>query len=148
MILMKNKLINFFLVVIFLITIFLTIYSLIFLSPSNVYFSTPKNELINYSINNVKYKLLITDASEEWQKGLMFYKSKKELKGADGMIFIFPDKERQTFWNKNTYLDLDIYWMNDDKVVGKSFLPSILKSGEIVVVKSPDKANKVVEIIR
>ncbi len=145
---MKNKLINFFLVVIFLITIFLTIYSLIFLSPSNVYFSTPKNELINYSINNVKYKLLITDASEEWQKGLMFYKSKKELKGADGMIFIFPDKERQTFWNKNTYLDLDIYWMNDDKVVGKSFLPSILKSGEIVVVKSPDKANKVVEIIR
>ena len=37
------------------------------------------------------------------------------------MIFIFPDKERQTFWNKNTYLDLDIYWMNDDKVVGKSF---------------------------
>lgn len=78
----------------------------------------------------------------------MFYKSKKELGGADGMIFIFPEKDYRTFWNKNTYLDLDIYWIDDNKVVGKDYLPSILKSKEIVTVKSRVEVNKVVEIIR
>lgn len=139
----KNKLINFFLII-----YFITVYSFLFLSPSNFYFSTPNKEFINYPINNTKYRLLVADEQSEWQKGLMYFKNKKELKGADGMIFIFPDKERQTFWNKNTYLDLDIYWMNDDKVVGKSFLPSIAKSEEIMTIRSPYKVNKVVEIIR
>lgn len=130
-----------------LITYFITVYSLLFLKPSNFYFSTPDKEFINYSINNIEYKLLIADSPEEWQKGLMFHKSKQELKGADGMIFIFPDKQIRSFWNKNTYLDLDVYWLEDNKTVGKSFLPSILKSKETVVVNSPDKVNKVVEII-
>ncbi|MCS6956369.1 MAG: DUF192 domain-containing protein, partial [Patescibacteria group bacterium] len=44
-----------------------------------------------YKINNKIYKLLKAETSDQWQKGLMFYKNKKELKGADGMIFIFPD---------------------------------------------------------
>lgn len=78
----------------------------------------------------------------------MFYKNKQELKGADGMIFLFPDKQVRSFWNKNTHLDLDIYWMNDKEIVGKSFLPSILKSKEIVVVKSVGEVNKVVEIVK
>ncbi len=78
----------------------------------------------------------------------MFYKSKKELKGADGMIFIFSNKELRSFWNKNTYLDLDIYWLDDNRVVGNSFLPSIFKSKEVIVVESKAKVNKVVELVR
>lgn len=136
-----------YIVTILLIIYFLTIYSFLFFNPSNFYFSTPSKEFINYSINNTKYKLLIADEQKEWEKGLMFYKSKKELNGADGMIFIFPEKQVRSFWNKNTYLDLDVYWLEDNKVVGKSFLPSILKLKETVVVKSPDKVNRVVEII-
>jgi len=74
----------------------------------------------------------------------MFYKKPVDF---DGMIFIFPDKDYRTFWNKNTYLDLDVYWLNDDKVVGKSFLPSILKSKKVVTVGSGEEVNRVVEII-
>lgn len=97
-----------------------------------------------YKINNKNYCLLTANNSSEWEKGLMLYKKPVNF---DGMIFVFPDKQMRSFWNKNTYLDLDIYWLEDNKVVGKSFLPSIIKSKEIVVVKSPDKVNKVVEII-
>ena len=108
-----------------------------------------KNNCLNnqakiYSINNKNYCLLTASNQEQWGKGLMFYKKPVDF---DGMIFIFPDRQIRNFWNKNTYLDLDIYWMNDEKVVGKSFLPSILKSKETVIVKSPDKVNRVVEII-
>ncbi len=143
----KNLLKPILIITVLLITYFLVIYSMLLLNPSNFYFSTPNKEFINYSINNSRYKLLVADEQNEWQKGLMFYKDKKELKGGQGMIFIFPDKQIRTFWNKNTYLNLDLYWMNDEEIVGKSFLPSILKSKEIVVVKPPKEVNRVIEIV-
>ncbi|MEK7495599.1 MAG: DUF192 domain-containing protein [Patescibacteria group bacterium] len=112
------------------------------------YSSEQKTWPYSYELNGRVYKLLTARNESEWQKGLMFIKSKKELKGADGMIFIFPDKQARSFWNKNTYLDLDLYWMDGDKVVNKSYLPSILKSKDTVVVKSSGEVNRVVEIIR
>lgn len=113
------------------------------------YFSfNKKSPFTEYKLNNKTYKLLTAKNSAEWQKGLMFYKNKKDLKGADGMIFIFPDKEIRSFWNKNTYLDLNLYWLDEDKITGRSFLPSILKSKEIITVNSGKKINKVVEIVK
>jgi len=127
-----------------LIVYFLFVYSMLFLNPSNFYFSAPNKDFINYSINNIKHKLLIADSPAEWEKGLMFYKKPVNF---DGMIFIFPEKQVRTFWNKNTYMDLDIYWMDDGKIIGKSLLPSILKTKKIITVSS-GKVNQVVEIIR
>ena len=98
-----------------------------------------------YLIDNKNYCLLTAKNQEQWEKGLMFYKKPVDF---DGMIFIFPEKEIKSFWNKSTYLDLDIYWMEEDKVIGKNYLPSILKSKEIIVVKSGGKVDQVVEIIR
>jgi len=105
-------------------------------------------KLIYYSLEGKTYKLLPAKTPLEHQKGLMFYRSKKELKGADGMIFIFSNKNYRTFWNKNTFLDLDVYWIDGDKIVGKDFLPSIEKTKEILIINSPKPVNKVVEIVR
>jgi len=71
----------------------------------------------------------------------------KKLNNADGMMFIFKDKKFRTFWNKNTYFDLDVYWILDEKVIGKSYLPSIEKTKELIYVNSPAPVNKVVEIV-
>lgn len=98
-----------------------------------------------FKINNKDYCLLTADNQKEWARGLMFYKKPTNF---DGMIFLFPNKETKSFWNKNTYVDLDIYWMNDDKIVGKSFLPSILNTKEVIFVESTEKVNRVVEIIK
>ena len=102
-------------------------------------------EITNYVLENNKYNLLIADNSEKWEKGLMFIKNNNDF---DGMLFVFPDRKYRTFWNKNTYIDLDIYWMNEDKIIGKDMLPSIEKSGEIVTVTSKKPVNQVVEIIK
>jgi uncharacterized membrane protein (UPF0127 family) len=106
------------------------------------------NSFLKYRLENKTYKLIVVYNQSEWSKGLMYYKNKKELKGADGMIFIFPEKEYRTFWNKNTYLDLDIYWLDNDSVVGKDYLPNILKTKKIFTVDSGKEVNKVVEIVR
>jgi len=98
---------------------------------------------INYQIESRNLKLLVADTPEKWERGLMFF---RKLDGVDGTIFIFPNKQYRTFWNKNTFMNLDILWIDGDKVVGKSYLPSIEKSKEIVTVKSSKPADKVIEI--
>lgn len=108
---------------------------------------TRKDNFLEYYLDEKKYLLLIADEPKEWEKGLMNYRKREELGGADGMIFIFPNKEYRTFWNKNTYLDLKVYWIEDKEVVGQDFLPSINQSKELVYIHSPVKVNKVIELV-
>jgi len=102
-------------------------------------------KLISFELEGRTYLLKEARNLKEWQKGLMNVLKPLSF---NGMIFIFPDKEIRYFWNKNTFLDLDIYWLDDDKIVGKDFLPSITNSKEIVTKTSPLPVNKVVEIIK
>ena len=89
--------------------------------------------------------MLVADTEKKREKGLMYYRKPVDF---DGMIFIFPNYQKVTFWNYNTYLDLDILWLKDDQLIGKSFLPSIEKSKATAVVDSPVGVNRVVELIR
>ena len=100
-------------------------------------------EIINYKIQNKSYKLLVADSPKKWERGLMYF---RKLDDVDGMIFIFPNKEIQTFWNKNTFMDLELLWIDEDKVIGRSQLPSVEKSKKIVTVNSPALADKVIEL--
>ena len=128
---MKKALIGLFLV---LLLFFFIVFSQIFTSDT-----------ILYKLDGKSYNLLLSDSPEEQTRGLMYV---KKLKDADGMIFVFPDKQLRSFWNKNTLMDLDVYWLEDDRIVGKSLLPSIEKSKSIKTVSSPKPVNKVVELIR
>ena len=123
----------------------------IFLVGLVLFFTTSKKKtaysefkIISYDLEGKPRQLLVADTPDKWTRGLMNYHS---LPGVDGMIFIFPKKEEQSFWNDGTYLDLDLYWLDDDKIVGKSMLPSIEKSHEAVIVNSPKAVNKVIEIV-
>lgn len=112
---------------------------ILYLVEKNIYKRT-----IVYTLNGKKYRLLVADNNKEWLEGLMYH---RQLENADGMIFIFPDKAIRYFWNKNTYLDLDVYWIDEDKIVGKDFLPSIEKSGRLITISSQKEVNKVVELV-
>lgn len=99
--------------------------------------------ITSYTLEGKKYNLLVADTPKKWQTGLMYY---RKLSGVKGMIFLFPDRGYRTFWNKNTYLDLNLYWIDNDVVVGKTILPSIEKSKSIVFVSSPKPVDKVIEL--
>ncbi len=102
-------------------------------------------EITNYLLENNKYNLLVADSPEKWTKGLMFVKDNKDF---DGMLFVFPDKKYRTFWNKNTYIDLDIYWIDKDEIIGKDTLFSIEKTKKVVTVSSKKPVSQVVELIK
>jgi uncharacterized membrane protein (UPF0127 family) len=59
----------------------------------------------------IKVDLELADTQLKRAQGLM---GRKELGPNSGMAFIFPRKSRQSFWMQNTYIPLDIAFLNDD----------------------------------
>lgn len=118
---------------------------------SNIFYNCKTHhdtyEVVNYQLPDSSYQLLLADTPTKWEYGLMNVKSKSDICGADGMLFKFPVALPQTFWNKNTLINLDVYWLKNDTVVGKDFLPSITQNIHTTIA-SPKPVNMVVEIIR
>jgi uncharacterized protein len=77
------------------------------------------------SKNNSKEKFInarIAKTSQEIQKGLMYIK--EPLPENEGMIFFLPYRNKHSFWMKNTYIPLDIIFIdktekkNNFKIIG------------------------------
>jgi uncharacterized membrane protein (UPF0127 family) len=79
------------------------------------------NNIICFNDNCFRVELAQT--TDERAKGLMF---RKYLAPDKGMLFIFDEEKRHSFWMKNTLIPLDIIWINKDKEVvfiGKDIQP-------------------------
>lgn len=60
----------------------------------------------------------VADDNSSRQSGLMF---RKALPDNKGMLFVFEEESRPSFWMKNMLFPLDIIWISkDDLVVGLS----------------------------
>lgn len=66
------------------------------------------------TINNKEFFIEIADDNLKRKKGLG---ERKFMCENCGMLFIFPEKNQYSFWMKNMNFDLDILWLEDEKVV-------------------------------
>ena len=83
---------------------------IIFLSVI-AYGQTKQNKVC---FNNKCFNVELAVNPDELYQGLMF----RERLGCDeGMLFIFPKPKKYEFWMKNTYIPLDIIWINQEKEV-------------------------------
>ena len=62
----------------------------------------------------IKIDIEIADNDYERQLGLMNRQSMEELQG---MLFLFPQEEIQSFWMRNTLFSLDILFINSQKEI-------------------------------
>lgn len=60
-------------------------------------------------VEGVPFELEVADEPAEHALGLMF---RRELPPRGGMLFIFPEEGPRSFYMKNTYLSLDILYLN------------------------------------
>jgi uncharacterized membrane protein (UPF0127 family) len=62
----------------------------------------------------IKIDIEIADNDYERQLGLMNRQSMEEMQG---MLFIFPQQEYQSFWMRNTLFSLDMLFINSNKEI-------------------------------
>ena len=63
------------------------------------------------SINNKEYKVQIAKTEEEKQKGLQ---GVKDLPKDEGMLFVYDEPQTVGYWMEDTYIPLDIIFIDDD----------------------------------
>jgi uncharacterized membrane protein (UPF0127 family) len=68
------------------------------------------------SLGNTKAKIDIELADTEFDRQLGLMK-RKSMEENQGMLFIFPDEDLKSFWMRNTFISLDIIFVNSKKEI-------------------------------
>ncbi|MCK5288883.1 MAG: DUF192 domain-containing protein [Candidatus Omnitrophica bacterium] len=87
--------------------IFLYMMSFIFLLS----YATDNDRSVKLNINGKTYHFEVAKTPEEKAKGLMF---RKDLDENNGMLFIFDQSRFRRFYMKNTYIPLDIAFIDSE----------------------------------
>lgn len=83
----------------------------------------------------------IAETDAEREQGLMYRQS---MEGNQGMLFIFDKEKPQSFWMKNTYIPLDIMFIDKDFRIVDQYLGAEPKSTKSI--KSRRAATYVLEV--
>jgi len=86
-------------------------------------YASPLNEKCLISLNSsdgkkIKLNAEIADNDSEREKGLMFRKSMNEN---EGMLFVFEKEKNLNFWMKNTYIPLDIAYIDRNGIINEIY---------------------------
>ncbi len=85
--------------------------------PEDEYFFKKEGELSFIdSLNNTKVKIDIEIADNDYERQLGLMK-RKSMEEKQGMLFIFPIEEMQSFWMRNTLISLDMIFVNTQKEI-------------------------------
>lgn len=100
-------------------------------------------ERILYTLGGKTYTLLAARTKDEHNLGLSRIRSNHNF---DGMIFYFDPPAQVAFWNKDTFLGLELIWLNSGAIIDRTDLPNMEKAG-LVIKTSPGAVTEVIEII-
>lgn len=109
-----------------------------------VSFSKPRKAQIE--ILGEQVNLLIANNLLEQKKGLS--NTQVASLGADGMLFVFADKQQRTFWMNQMNYNLDVLWIADNKIMKIDRNVPAPKSGEepAKMYSRPFEVNMVIEL--
>jgi|SRR3989344_4350131 len=94
------------------------------------------------SVGGVIVSAEIAKSNDKKAEGLS---NRKNLEKGKGMLFVFSSAGLYPFWNKDTFIPLDVLWIENNEVVYIGELPAF-SGGETAVAASDRKANFVLEV--
>ncbi len=95
----------------------------------------------NNDENLISYKVEVIRSPENQRLGLMF---RKELTKKTGILFVFKEEKKASFWMKNTLIPLDIIFISKDGKI--DFIKINAKPGSLKRIRSKNKIIAVLEI--
>ncbi len=100
-----------------------------------------KPQIKNIKISNKEYRVEVVKSFADQAKGLSQRDNMGEI---DGMLFEYPDNQIRSFWMKGMRFDLDIVWINDNKIIG--ITKDVSHVDQNKSYKSPEECNMVLEL--
>ena len=99
--------------------------------------------LAKIKVKDATYTVELAQTDMERSKGLQF---RKTLADSNGMLFVFDKQGLYDFWNKDTYVELDLIYIKDSKIVERGFLPIFDKNQTPSIYSPQSQADYVLEI--
>ncbi|MEL6570399.1 MAG: DUF192 domain-containing protein [Pseudomonadota bacterium] len=87
------------------------------------------------------FKIDVADEPEERAQGLMFVESMPTLAG---MLFVYEQPQRATFWMRNTLISLDMLFADETGVINRIHPDAI--PGDETTIDGGDNVSAVLEI--
>ena len=89
----------------------------------------------------ISFKVEVVRSPEKQRLGLMF---RKDLKEKTGILFVFKEEKKASFWMKNTLIPLDIIFISKDGKI--DFIKINAEPGSLKRIRSKNKIIAVLEI--
>ncbi len=105
---------------------------------------TFKNIICSVNFGNKNAKELSLEIADNEQKRLYGLMNRKDINSNSGMLFIWENRQIRNFWMKNTYFNLDIFFLNNQGEIIEIYKNA--KAFDETNIKSQNEVNFVVEL--
>jgi uncharacterized membrane protein (UPF0127 family) len=89
----------------------------------------------------VNFRIWTADRPNRQEQGLMFV---RELDDHAGMLFVFPDSRQMAMWMKNTYISLDMLFLDSQGRI--DYIAARTKPLKLDLIQAPRPVSAVLEL--
>ena len=103
-----------------------------------------KRFICKIDMEKIKINQLMLDIADSEEKRSFGLMNRKKINPNSGMIFLWKDSKIRSFWMKNTYFNLDLFFLNSEGIIVEIYKNA--KALDETYISSKNKVKYVIEL--